>query len=695
MSKYLKAHRENDSEPQFEPVSARLSSRSACGDPLKFNYILNDGRFEQVDLTRYRDGCSKLGIMGFPTLIMELLPQFEDYLFRQKRTKGGIKGWMQSRFHLLFSWLTAMQREVGRCPASVYEFTNEDGQHLKDYLLYTKGGVLKYRKKNLSCIYSLLSTARGDHQKLMWPTIEVGDQRKIISDKPPAAFKAIYNACKRILDEGEKKYRLARKWLATGEDPRDIEGIRVMYVKGHRGGFANPAWRNSANLCVLQAKAFSDKVLGTSKIRVVDAKKLQNHLSRGGTLSAGIATRDLMAALGPTQLEVCASALIVSMETGWIDTLENIDLLQDWHIFRRGSNYMKPGKTDSVVIKAVRPKTNKPQIAISAAGSKFRAFQVIKSMEKRSEFLRALAKKRRAMLETAKQTQEVKSEIADIDHILRSPWIYYNLRNRGIKAVGHDRLSHIMSANLPKIRQRAISASERKGYSESLKSAINKISWKDCRDAFAAHLYSASAGNLFLVKRALGHGSIDVTRGYLRQRHLICEHFDAARKVIDTAVEEIDKGRALDPTILFMSANYDDFDASDRVRLRAFRTRMGMGCKDPQNPPPHLSSEANTGAYCSVQRCILCNHGVVFKESWKNLAERHAELVYLRKRTLPNRWLTSTFSWELEALELVRDRFLASVEPRFSEHSELKLSELEAGRAFLFDDHSLVGRVDE
>jgi hypothetical protein len=45
----------------------------------------------------------------------------------------------------------------------------------------------------------------------------------------------------------------------------------------------------------------------------------------------------------------------------------------------------------------------------------------------------------------------------------------------------------------------------------------------------------------------------------------------------------------------------------------------------------------------------------VFKDAYAGLADRHADLAWLRNSTPPNRWLTSSLSWEMEAIELVRD----------------------------------------
>lgn len=97
------------------------------------------------------------------------------------------------------------------------------------------------------------------------------------------------------------------------------------------------------------------------------------------------------------------------------------------------------------------------------------------------------------------------------------------------------------------------------------------------------------------------------------------------------------------------------------------------------------------GALCSVQRCILCRHGIVFRDAFEGLADRHADLMWLRNCTPPNRWLTSTLSWEMEAIEYVRDRVFASSAERFAARSKERLAEIKIGRLFVFDDPEIMG----
>ncbi|WP_282027257.1 hypothetical protein [Ruegeria faecimaris] len=655
-------------------------------DPLLMQYRERSGRYIEIDLRAYRDGAAERNLVGFPQIVAEVLPVVRSFL-STPRTKASIDSYLQKSLGVMVKWLSHLYRETGEAPTSVFMFTNADGELLKQYLI-SQPGNLRARGKSLSTVHSFITRARGTGaSSLQWPTIEHGRTIKIQEDVNPEAVRAIYNACKRILEQADQSHRRGLAWLSNGVDPRIQSGPRQIWEKGSRGSVKNQTWYSHANLAVLMREYVREKVLKSDKFSSQDLTKMRNHLSRGNTW-AGVTYTDLQHAIAPSNLEVAASILIVSMETGWIDTVDAVDLSTDWFEVRQADNGSEARKTDSVILKAIRPKTGKPHISVGLAGPRFRSFRIIRMLEKRSEYLRTLLREKRKVIEKEPDGLEKAAALAEIDYRLRSPWIYLNSRQSGVKAVSRVRLAQLMNEQLPIIRKRALELpSVRKNANEKVAQSIRTLNWSDLRDAFAAHIYAASGGNVFLVKRALNHNDVRVTRSYLRQRRLIREHFDDFRKVISAALEEVSQGRALDPTILFLRSNYADFTNEDRERLRLYRTRLGMGCTDPNNPDPVISSRS--GALCETQRCILCRHGVIFTEAWKGLADRHADLIWIRQASSPIRWLTSTLSWELEAIELARETAFSDVKIEFRDHSEARLERLEAGTEFIFDDPSL------
>jgi hypothetical protein len=240
---------------------------------------------------------------------------------------------------------------------------------------------------------------------------------------------------------------------------------------------------------------------------------------------------------------------------------------------------------------------------------------------------------------------------------------------------------------LPKLKSAVVAGlSQRQREDSSLMDGLDALKWSDVRDAFAAHIFASSERNVFAVKWALNHKHVSTTRHYLRQRNQLIARFDAFRTVVEKLLTEIEEGHVVDPTILFLASNYTGFGEEHRRKLKAYRTRMGMGCANSADPDRHLAPNHIEGAVCGVQRCVICRHGIIFRDAFEGLADRHADLWWVRGHTPPERWLTSTLSWEMEAIELVRDRVFAAKVTEFNARSGARRADLSAGRESVFDD---------
>ena len=688
MSKFEKQIRRSRLQPRKK--TSPVEQLPSFEDGLIFEVLTSDGLYHTVDLTRYRDGDVARGFIGSASLIHGLLPAIKNQIGKRRRSRKSIDVWLAKVLPTLFKFITHLARELGSHPTSPIAFQNGDGVLLKMFVMQLGGSPID-RRKSYTAVHTLLSRARGkDAPPLHWPSFEIARSRDLHADVDPRAVKALYNACKRVLESADIDERRGQDWRAKGLDPRTVPFVPVRQPK-QRGSVPNLAWHDHANLAFVARLYMRERILRTGELDAPTIKKLHRHLSAKGWSFAGVQWPQVVSANAPTILEVTAAMLIVSMETGWIDTVSGIDLTSTWYSLRRGSDEDVLSKTDSVVIYATRPKTSKPLTAIGMAGSRFRTFQTIRTLERRSAFLRDCLRERRAILEATKPAHGTLKEIAEIDRLLRSPWIYYGQKGNGVGSVGMV-TANVMHKQIDRLKELAIaSLPPRDRNDEELVSAIQALKWSDLRDAFAAHIYARSGGNIFLVKRALDHNAITVTRHYLRQRRLIKERFEAFRTVMNAALTEVSEGRQVDPTLLFLASNYSDFGEHDRRRLSEFRSRMEMGCRNPTSPDSHLAPDHEEGALCAVQRCILCRQGIVFREAFGGLADRHADLVWLRQNSNAMRWLTSTLSWELEAIELVRDRVFHAKAAEFDERSSQRLQEIAAGRAYVFDEPEVAG----
>lgn len=684
MSKFKKAFQGSDVAP-FEDEDFE-NAITFGGDPLRFAVEALGGLKVEIDLTRYRDGDSESLIMGFPVLIMDLLPVVRSHMGRHQRSKKAIQEWSGKGLSPLFKAITQMKRLAGTAPESADEFQDADGLLIKDFLMQL-GGEPQTRKHQYAAIFSLLQKARSESAPpLRWPSFDIAPEIEVHRDVDPRAVKAMYHTCKRVVEEAEVRFKKGRILLSQGIDPRDT-GTRRLFKQGLRGPSVNNVWHSQANLTVLLRHVIKDRILGLGEIKQKLITSIHNTTNK-----TGIPHSALVGANVPSSLEVAASVMMVSMETGWIDTVWGIDLKEEWYSLRRGASTEQLAKTDSVVLQATRPKTSIRQRAIGAAGSKFRSFQLIMDLLERTEFLRECLRERRQLLEKKKPDRQVRAEIVEIDIRLRSPWLYYTGKGTGATAVGLGKAGTIGS-NLETLKAKTIETlSPDRGHDESLVTAINALRWSDMRDAFATHIYDASFGNIFLVKRALGHREVATTRIYLRQKRQLRERFSLVSKLTNVILTEVGANWTIDPTILHMRVNDPNFSEADRERL-FFRTRLGMGCANPRAPDKDLAPNHVEGTDCFVQRCILCRQGFIFSDAYADLADRHADLIWLRKKTLPDRWLTSNLSWELEAIEKARDNIFHASINQFNLRSEQRLADIDAGRAYVFDDPGLTGKL--
>ncbi|MFM2044145.1 MAG: hypothetical protein RLY86_2721 [Pseudomonadota bacterium] len=704
MDKYTKSTTLDELEPlaDLEAADDIFESMVRGGDPLKFIVLTKGGYPHQVDLSRYRDGDTELGLIGFPGIIGDLLPLIKTELGRKQRSRKAISTWLDSRLPKLFKWMTSLSVAAGpdAVPKGVVDFTAGDGALFKRFIL-GMGGNLNERKKQFGYVLGLISAARelaakkrGEEkaEPLLWPTIEIEEGRYIHADVEVEAVKALYHTCKRTFEAGVRAWELGQHWLATGVDPRhDSNAWGNLRERGTRGSVKNPVWHDPANLCVLARAWMEDHIVGTSTLDTKAKKKLNNHTTKSAETFAGVTLRELYAALAPTPLEVAAGALIVSMETGWIDPVDAIDLNGQWYIFRRGVDPENANKLDSVVLQTIRPKTGRKVMAIGQAGPRFRSFQIIRAMERRTTFLREMLRRRRVVLEAQPDSLERRQEMAEIERQLRRPWLYYNMSGVGAAACGAPLMSAIVN-QLPTLKRIAIEALPQNFPGrEKRAAAIDALTWSDIRDAFATFIFDNSGQNPFILQRALSHGDPRSQRAYLRQKRQLRDRFDRFRTLMESALREVQDGRSVDPTVLYLSNNYLDFSDADRDKLKHYRTRMGMGCAAPMEPEDFLAPRHPTGAICAVQRCILCRHGIVFAGAFEGLADRYADLLWLREGTPPQRWLTSTFWWELEAIIMTRDKVFRDKQAAFMARSEDRLAGLRTGALFVFDDPDVAG----
>ncbi len=126
---------------------------------------------------------------------------------------------------------------------------------------------------------------------------------------------------------------------------------------------------------------------------------------------------------------------------------------------------------------------------------------------------------------------------------------------------------------------------------------------------------------------------------------------------------EIETKKAIDATRIRMLVQMGRVTAEQERRLLDLRqrTKLGMGCLDPTNPPPDIAPGHRAGALCAVQRCTGCVLGVVFAESIGPLAHAKAELMHLRRQLPIATWIGSSFEEEMRSIDETLSQFPAEI----------------------------------
>lgn len=294
---------------------------------------------------------------------------------------------------------------------------------------------------------------------------------------------------------------------------------------------------------------------------------------------------------------------------------------------------------------------------------------ILKTLLQRTAPLRAeLVRLREALLGELNQNRELSEEErerlrAQMDELsegIRSPWLFVSHVKDGIHWLSDFNF--------------AGSTLKRKSFLQDVVDDINRrqpidrqlayLRASDLRDAYAARVYFASGGSVLAVMKALGHRSLTSTQAYTENTLLNEEHRKLFGIFSGAFWSELRVNGRVDPTMLAKISRDGPVTAAERERLASYRSllrsRLGVGCKDPTNPPKHMAPNFVPDGVrpCPIQRCLLClTHAVLLPESHEGLCMRACELEFVREGMSVVAWQQSSFAEELDNIELALSLF--------------------------------------
>jgi hypothetical protein len=331
------------------------------------------------------------------------------------------------------------------------------------------------------------------------------------------------------------------------------------------------------------------------------------------------------------------------MQTGWnLATVFAVDISEEANWFEA-----HPQKPNLVVLHSFKNRSDLHQFAITTLQHEWRPYQILRFMIEITEPLRRTLRKRMLQVQTefrGKVNIAVDAQLSLMESAIKSPWLFHSISEIGrVDCFRPSDSVHLNEVIRAVIKRHDLARAHPRlaGYTTS-----------NMRDAWIGHAYSKSGYDVLVARLASQHSNFRSLRHYLNRRRYR-EHSEAAiRKVQTAAFSEISERRPLDLTRLRLLVENGAITVEQAKRLADYRqrTRLGMGCLDPHHPPPHIAPGHPPGEICRIQRCLGCEHGVVFQDSLESLGRANAELIWIKREIPYASWVGSSFEKEENAL---------------------------------------------
>lgn len=393
--------------------------------------------------------------------------------------------------------------------------------------------------------------------------------------------------------------------------------------------------------------------------------------------------------LVPSKRDCMFILAFILIKTGWNEAVAlNID----------SENNLRPhlGDADRHVLYSIKVRAGgTEQVHVGQNKEEWSPGNLVKKVIERSEPLRQILRIQLKKLENATAGQRLNNtqtlQIAKLRASIRSPWLHAT-RTGGCFIEDFDPKDpswRIVALNRQDMRQRnfqgkvsltnfllrqANAILNTQGHQR-----IEKLTLSDVRDAYINWAYSSTGYEWMMAKLAAGHTSIKSAITYLRTRALKQLGETAVRQLTSILFDEIKTQKRLEPVFLYARVNRGSVTEEQRQRWQhgKDRTRVGTGCADFKHPPKHIAPHHVEGKGCRTQRCTLCDHAIVFHDSYNHLARRKAELLDYQEKVGMMVWATTDFPDELLKL----DQTLASYDAmKVAESLAHWQEEIKAGR---------------
>ncbi|MBO1905301.1 hypothetical protein KHP60_09710 [Microvirga sp. 3-52] len=572
--------------------------------------------------------------------------------FQLSRPPEGDKRQILSFLRTLFRFLDEI--DPGRHVSGCSQLEDGHGALLQRWAEARGLGGQVY--KGIKGIVDAMRAAR-DEDPLFWPARhrDVLGYREDIDEK---GVQRLFNAFKKEAMSIKSMFREGEVLAARGSDPRGEARLP-----------SSADWEARENHAWLVHELTRERLLYKEEVYANQGQGLNKAndrtLKHDGPeyLAPGMGVRGREGIVGklrwfhPSYHDTAVFLWLFLLGTGWnLATALALDVTADNEWCQD-----HPQKPEFKIVHSYKERADRHVFALSLAKPEWHPYRIVRFMIERTAPMRRTVEHRLGEARErhdADPTPARARDVARLEAVARSPWLYHVVNKVG-------EVSCFEGQDCARLNEIARVVAKGHGLAEEHPSLL-KMATGDSRDAWIGHAYAASGYDILIAKLGAQHADTRVLRHYLRQRRYRAHSEAAVRRVQDAAFAEIATGRKLDPTRLRILVEKGEITAEQERRLldKRQRTRLGMGCLDPRNPPREVAPTHVEGSLCRVQRCTGCVHGLVFEDSLEPLARARAELIFI-KRTFPlTAWAGSSWEDEERSLDATLAEFGADrVEP--------------------------------
>lgn len=500
-----------------------------------------------------------------------------------------------------------------------------------------------------------------------------------------------------ISDDMAKLLRIAlkRNWKAVRKDWALRDRVRAEADRRDRGDPAEDLGPEGERL-LGNWREFQRIAQATGKV-LPSSHELRDARNRYQfNVASRLSVVDMRTLLFPTVGEIEAAMHVALLDSGWNpSTLINVDandpncvapsLKDPAYVTLRSEEDSVEDGTQILSMSAPKPRARgKLQTCHGLAKNTCSAPAIVREMIQRTEPLRGLLREqlRDAIAEYSRLQQagadrkvlgKAFRRVGALKRGVRSVWVYVDPKGEvmWVEQVGLVRFSSggRKGKDLTYLAKVVAQLAE-------TGQIIGKVTASDLRDLYARRLLRSS-GSVIALMLALGHGRLATTAKYLENNVFRAENDEVARRFLDNLIGQLEDGR-VDLTILAQLSRHGSLTDEMAARLLEYRSlmksRLGVGCTDPRNPPPSVQPNHEPGHFCTGQRCTLCPRARYLPESLDGFAMRAEELMVIADLIPREAWLRHGFDDEQRNVEGLLENLYPSAEVAIArEHWRTKI----------------------